>query len=161
MDLYFLRHGEAEPASTAGSDDDRTLTERGRRDVRAVAELARRAGVQPEAIYTSPLLRARQTSDILADVFGVAATAVDQLASGPRLGDFQPVAGESGHQRILLVGHEPHLSGLVGTLTGGHVKMQTASFAHVRADRLEPDGGTLMCLLSPDFSLAPEADPRG
>jgi phosphohistidine phosphatase len=147
MELYFLRHGEADPAPATGSDAGRELTDRGRRDVKAMAELAQRAGILPEAIYTSPLLRAQQSSEILGDVFGVVATAADQLASGPSLGDLQDLASESGRQRILFVGHEPHLSSLVGTLTGGRVKMRTASLAHVHADLLEPKQGTLMCLL--------------
>jgi phosphohistidine phosphatase SixA len=147
MELYFLRHGEAETASTDGSDAGRALTDGGRRDVKALAELAQRAGILPETIYTSPLLRAQQTGNILGDVFGLVATDAQPLASGPSLGDVQDLARESGRQRILLVGHEPHLSALVGTLTGGRVKMRTASLAHVHTNLLEPKQGTLMCLL--------------
>jgi len=147
MDLYFLRHGEAEPASADSSDADRALTEGGRRDVTAVAELAHRAGIVPEAVYTSPLLRARQTGEILGDVFGVAAMAANQLAAGPSLGELQDLVSKSGFRRILFVGHEPHMSALVQTLTGGRVKMRTASLAHVHVDALEPGQGTLMSLL--------------
>ena len=53
MELYFLRHGEAEPTSLAGSDAGRALTDQGRRDVTAMAELAQRAGILPEANFSS------------------------------------------------------------------------------------------------------------
>ena len=65
MDLYFLRHGDAEPASAATPDQARRLTERGRRETHAVAEALHRAGLRPEAILTSPLARARETGEIL------------------------------------------------------------------------------------------------
>ena len=61
MNLYFLRHGDAEPTSAGTSDEARRLTERGKRETAAVAQAARRAGLRPEVILTSPLRRARET----------------------------------------------------------------------------------------------------
>ncbi|MBN1460764.1 MAG: phosphohistidine phosphatase SixA [Armatimonadetes bacterium] len=159
MELYFLRHGEAEPTPMADSDADRALTQRGRHDVTAAAQLAKRTRICPAAIYTSPLLRARQTGEILADVFGVAATAARQLASGPSLGDLQDLVSDSGCHRILFVGHEPYLSAIVQTLTGGRVKMRTANLAHVHADLLEPGRGILMCLLPAGLTPGPAGSP--
>ena len=158
MELYFLRHGEAEPVSVADSDAHRALTERGRRDVTAVAELAQRANVRPEAIYTSPLLRARQTGEILGGVFGVPPAPAQQLASGPSLGELQDLLKESGGHRILLVGHEPHMSAIVQTLTGGRVKMRTASLAHVHVAALEPGQAILWYLFDPVLSASTGVD---
>jgi len=150
MELYFYRHGEAEPASAGGTDDARELTARGRQESRSMAEALLRAGVHPEAIYTSPLVRARQTGEILGEVFGLPPQADERLCCGATLGDIQALAAERDLTRILFVGHEPDLSTIVHHLTGGRVKMRTSCCARVQADRMEPGLGILVWLLSPD-----------
>ena len=64
MRIYVLRHGIAEDAPPGGSDSDRALTLEGRRKLRGVLEHARRAGVVPDIILTSPLKRAVETADL-------------------------------------------------------------------------------------------------
>ncbi|MEI9814757.1 MAG: CHAD domain-containing protein [Acidobacteriota bacterium] len=58
MEIYILRHGEAEPRETGVDDGNRALIAKGKRDVRDVLKAARRAKVAPELILTSPLRRA-------------------------------------------------------------------------------------------------------
>lgn len=150
MQLYLLRHGEAE-AANIGGDEARELTEKGRRDVQAMAELLLRAGARPECVYTSPLTRARQTGDIVARALGLAAQPDDRLRPGAKLGAVQRLLGERSHRAALLVGHEPDLSSIVFHLTDGRVKMRTSAVARVDADRLEPGGGVLVWLVSPEL----------
>ena len=150
MELYFFRHGEAEPASAGGTDDARELTARGRQESRSMAEALLRAGIRPEAIYTSPLVRARQTGEILGEVFGVPPQADGRLSCGATFGDVQALAAERGLARVMFVGHEPDLSTIVYQLTGGLVKMRTSCCARVDADRVEPGLGILVWLLAPD-----------
>lgn len=66
MELYLVRHGEAEDdiRGTIGGEMDDPLTERGREQARALAR--RLASLALDAIYASPLIRARETADILA-----------------------------------------------------------------------------------------------
>ena len=149
MELLLFRHGEAEPPQAAGTDEKRGLTEEGRRDVRSMAEVLLRAELRPEAILTSPLVRARQTGDILAQVLGVEARPDDRLRPGATLGGVQAVVNEGGVSRVLLVGHEPDLSTIVSGLTGGRVKMRTSGVARVATDRIEPGAGILLSLLVP------------
>lgn len=152
MDLYFLRHGDAEPASAATPDQARRLTERGRRETQAVAEALHRAGVRPEAILTSPLTRARETGEILQRIFGISARAEERLTSGCGLGAIQALTSDRAEQRILFVGHEPDLSMIVGRLIGSaRVRMRTSGFAHVQAERAEPGQGILVWLLTPQL----------
>jgi len=152
MDLYFLRHGDAEPASAATPDDARRLTERGRRETHAVAQALHRAGLRPEAILTSPLTRARETGEILQEVFGLSARADDRLNSGCRLGAIQALISERSEQRLLFVGHEPDLSMIVGHLIGSaRVQMKKSGFAHVQTERVEPGQGVLVWLLTPQL----------
>ena len=150
MELYFYRHGEAEPASAGGTDEARELTDAGRQAVLGMAEALLRAGVRPEAIYTSPLIRARQTGEILGEVFGLSPQADERLRCGATFGAVQALASDRGLARIMFVGHEPDLSTIVHHLTGGRVKMRTSCCARVQADRMEPGLGILVWLLSPD-----------
>jgi phosphohistidine phosphatase len=158
MELLLIRHGEAEPPQAAADDEKRELTEDGRQDVRSMAEVLLRAELRPEAIFTSPLVRARQTGDVLAQVLGVEARPDDRLRPGATLGGVQAVVNEGRVSRVLLVGHEPDLSTIVRELTGGRVKMRTSGVARVAADRIEPGAGVLLSLLSPDLALGLRED---
>jgi len=157
MELYFFRHGEAAPASAGGTDEARELTARGRQESRSTAEALLRAGLRPEAICTSPLVRARQTGEVLGEVFGLPPQADERLRCGATFGDVQALAAARGLARIMLVGHEPDLSTIVRQLTGGQVKMRTSSCARVDADRVEPGIGILVWLLAPDVFPQSEA----
>ena len=153
MELYFLRHGEAESLALGSTDDARQLTERGRQDARSVGQTLRRAGARPEVILTSPLTRARQTGEALAEVFGVSARVEDRLRSGCTLGDIQEVLADLPEARFVLVGHEPDMSRMVGRMIGNaRVKMQTSCVARVEAEQVEPGAGVLIWLLSPQVA---------
>jgi phosphohistidine phosphatase SixA len=93
MDLYLVRHGEAEAAGVGG-DEARELTDKGMRDSRAVAEAVARAGAKLEAIWTSPLVRARQTAEIIGRVLGVTAHSDERLRPGATLGGVQDLLGD-------------------------------------------------------------------
>ncbi len=155
MDLYFLRHGDAEPASAAGTDGARQLTDRGRRESRAIAQAAHRAGLRPEAIFTSPLTRARQTADILQEVFRLSPEVEESLRSGFALGHLQDLLSRHSHERILLVGHQPDLSTVVGQLIGdARLQMAQSGLAYVQTERIEPGCGVLVWLLTPKLFAA-------
>ena len=120
MRLYFLRHAEAFP----GEDDAaRELSPFGRKQVRALARFLNRAGVQFDAAYTSPLVRARQTAQILLKRVPVISSDGLQIAdallnetSKPAFGQWLRHLPVSRH--ILLVGHMPSLSEHIGQLLG-------------------------------------------
>src|SRR5205807_10515816 len=67
MYLYFLRHGEADWPDWKKSDDERPLTEFGKKEMRDVAKFLDRLKVRPDLVVTSPLPRASQTAKIAAD----------------------------------------------------------------------------------------------
>ncbi len=69
MEFYIVRHGIAE-GYAAGGDAERALTEEGRTKIAEVAAGLARAGVEIDHLYSSPLLRARQTAEILAGPLG-------------------------------------------------------------------------------------------
>lgn len=121
-ELYLVRHAIAAERGTEWPDDARRpLTERGiARFTEVVAGLAW-FGVAPDDIYTSPLVRARQTAQILAKgVEGHPAVKVlDALAPGHAPADVvRALAEVSTRRHLALVGHEPGLGELAAFLIG-------------------------------------------
>jgi phosphohistidine phosphatase len=150
MELLLFRHGDAKPAPPGGSDEDRELTERGRQEIQSIADALHRAGLVADLLFTSPLIRARQTAEIIQRVFGAPAKTDHRLRPGCRLGTIQDLVGGLSDERVVIVGHEPDMSDIVGQLTGGRVKFKTGGFARIRIDRVEPGQGLLLWLLSPE-----------
>jgi phosphohistidine phosphatase len=147
--LWLLRHAEAEPHGTR-ADAERRLTERGERQARA-AGIALMRLTSFEAVLFSPRVRARQTAELAAESWGSEQRALLSVHA-PLSGGFdgaQALAaiastGEDG--RVLMVGHEPDLSRVVGEITGGRVDVKKGGLAVVR---LEGAGGELVVLLRP------------
>src|SRR5215469_6165377 len=71
--IYLVRHGIAVDHADRGDlpDDDRPLTAKGRRRFRRAARAFARMGETPDLLFTSPLIRAAQTAEILAGAFKV------------------------------------------------------------------------------------------
>lgn len=135
-----MRHGDAidynHPSVT--SDEMRELTSKGRDEVELMARLLARLGVAPELILTSPLIRARQTADILADVTGASSrpSVSDELAPGGSLtGVLSDILSHGRPRQTLLAGHMPSVGQLVGLLVwhdSGIVKrLRTAEVCRV------------------------------
>ncbi len=126
MDLYVLRHGLA---GTRGSpeypnDDERPLTSRGvRRMIRQTRGL-RSIGLSVDVIITSPLTRAAQTAEIVHQGLdeSIRLTVSEALAptGDPAALMAQLAMDRPSVDRVMIVGHEPYLSGLISVLaTGG------------------------------------------
>jgi len=115
MQLYLVRHAEA-----AGGEPDelRQLTPAGREQARSLGERLRESGVRPDAILTSPLLRARETAVLLARELGVEAVPDDRLAPGATADQITSAVDGRG-ETVVVVGHQPDCSRIAGALTGG------------------------------------------
>lgn len=119
--VYLVRHGIALAHEDRGDlpDDDRPLTAKGRRRFRRLARAFAQLGEKPDLLFTSPLIRAAQTAEILAgkirqDEVGV----LEELRAGASVG---PLLAEVGRrvkdeQSVALVGHDPQMSQLVAVL---------------------------------------------
>jgi phosphohistidine phosphatase len=122
--LYLLRHGPAVERRVDRPDFDRPLTERGRRRMRRIARALRRAGVEVEAIYSSPLVRCLQTAEaVVAELPGAPSPGVEPgLAPEGRIDELlREIAARHRAARatIVLVGHEPDLGRLLSVLLTG------------------------------------------
>ena len=128
MNLYIIRHGIAVDEGTPGyeSDSERPLTDKGRKKMRQIAKGLRNLGVEFDLILSSPYVRARETAEVLADVFKMKKkiTFTENLIP---LGNPELLVGEINEKysvdSIALVGHEPHLSSLVGILVAENTKL--------------------------------------
>lgn len=149
--LWLLRHADAEPHGTR-PDAQRTLTERGEQQSR-VAGLAL-ARMQPdiELALVSPKVRAVQTAELAAEAaaggFAAKIETHRPLHSGygaaQALEDLAALGRHDG--RLMVVGHEPDLSRVIGDLTGAAVSLKKAGLAVLRLDGA---GGELVLLLRP------------
>jgi phosphohistidine phosphatase len=148
--LWLLRHGEAEPHGTR-ADEERRLTPRGERQARAAGAALARLGMAFDVVLFSPKVRARRTAELAAGEWSKAERerlrAHDPLAGGFHAPEALAALSElPGDGRLLLVGHEPDLSTVVGELTGSGVDLKKGGLAAVR---LEAVGGELAVLLRP------------
>ena len=114
MRLYLIRHGIAVDRSEpkCPPDPERPLTPRGRRRTRASAEGFLALGVEPDALLSSPLIRAMQTAEIFADVLGFPVPKIQQtdalkVASPPS--ELLRELAKLRARQVMCFGHEPHL----------------------------------------------------
>src|SRR5438874_437588 len=134
--LWLLRHGEAVPHDSK-ADSDRELTPRGERQAIAAGEALARLGVEFEACYTSPKVRARDTARLACKALNVTPQEVDALGDGfDRDAALELLLAHDGeHARVLVVGHNPSFEQVVHDLTGGRVDFKKGGVVAIRVER--------------------------
>lgn len=122
-ELYIMRHGIAVDRGSAGFSDDskRPLTPEGKKKMKEIAAGLTRLGFDVDWVVTSPLIRAAETAEIVAEELAPAVPKdfCDALRPGgspEALITF--LAKHSNRKRVLVVGHEPDLSELAARLVG-------------------------------------------
>ena len=161
--LYLIRHGIAAERGTYQNDDQRPLTQEGDRKTRQVANRLKQLNLQFDQILTSPLIRARQTADILKAV-----------GLSPNLEEFAPLAPDgkiedwiswyktwqlTGGKSLALVGHEPDLGYWAELLIWGQPKasliVKKAGIMGINLPVTNPIGNSqLFWLTPPKFLLS-------
>jgi phosphohistidine phosphatase len=150
MQLYFLRHGEADWPNWKKSDDERPLTDFGKKEMRDVAKFLARLNVAPDLIVTSPLPRASQTAKIAAEHLKAKVREDELLAPGFGTSELQTVLNRHHSKVLMLVGHEPDFTNVISALTGARLKLAKAAVALVDVDP-ESEEGRLLWLFPPKF----------
>jgi phosphohistidine phosphatase len=156
--LHLLRHADAgDPEAWHRPDSERPLSPKGRRQADAIAGHLRSIGFAPDAVLTSPKVRAVQTAEPLADALGVRATVDDRLAGGMGLQDLAAVLSDAGDpRRPVLVGHDPDFSWLSSELVGTEVTLKKGALIRVDLDGPpEPGAGRLRWLIPPELLAEP------
>ena len=153
MQLYFLRHGEADWPDWDQADDARPLTGRGRKEIEKVADLLKLLDVSINEIVTSPLPRARQTAEIVADRLKLKLREETALEPGFNSADLKRVLHKYDSPAVMLVGHEPDFTGIIHALTGATLKLSKGGLALVHVD-IAYMSGQLLWLVPPKIAKA-------
>ena len=126
MRLFLVRHAEAAPGEP---DELRPLTSAGRAVARDLGE--RLASEHPDAVVSSPLLRARETAELIARAAGLTPESDDRLAPGATADDLKATVSGRG-ETVVAVGHQPDCSAALNVLTGREVEFAPGAVHEVQ-----------------------------
>src|SRR5437763_15695105 len=115
MDLYLIRHADALALGERGitDDADRPLSEKGEHQAQQVGEALRKRRVALDKLVTSPLVRARQTTDLILEHWDGAPPDVhvcEDLAPDGKPRKLAKFLRKLGGDDVGLVGHLPHIA---------------------------------------------------
>lgn len=121
MFLVLMRHGKAEPKKPGIPDDERPLTQEGRLQV---AKVARILALKPKYVVSSPLKRALETAELVADILGVneilqRSELLPEYFDLSSLKHLLDSMGLNDKDVIMLIGHSPSLEDVIRELLGG------------------------------------------
>jgi phosphohistidine phosphatase len=160
VELYLLRHADAgDPDAWDGPDAARPLSAKGEAQAGRLAAFLSANGFVPDAIVSSPKLRATQTAEPVANALGRGVDIDEVLAGAFDLAALERLLDARRLERPMLVGHDPDFSDLVEALCGtSAIPLRKGALARVDADRpLRDGGGKLRWLVPPDMlAAAPE-----
>ncbi|MBN1568896.1 MAG: phosphohistidine phosphatase SixA [Acidobacteria bacterium] len=159
MRIYIVRHAIAAPHGTSGiRDEDRPLTEEGIKKMRQAAAGLCRLEYIPDIVLSSPLIRARQTVEILLEKLGrgIEMKIIPALAPGGVRGDlYRLIASyEKNINSLMLVGHQPSLGEIAGEIIEGtpdcNIEIKKGGACAIDLKRIgNPPQGALISLLPP------------
>lgn len=157
MELIVMRHGEAGTRNTINNDSERSLTAEGMEEIEKIAESMKSLKIDVDVIATSPLKRSLETAEIVAKVLKKAKKLEtwDELSpEGERKDLFERLSKMNEESSVLLIGHEPYLSTLIGDLIsnrpGTRIIIKKGGIAKLAINSLVPKAsGELRWLLTP------------
>jgi phosphohistidine phosphatase len=154
LKLYFLRHGQAgNRLDWHGDDSKRPLTVEGKKRMKREAAAISKLEFPLDIILSSPLVRASQTAEIVAEAQGSAARLItdDRLAPGFSPKDLAAIVAEHRDAGgLMLVGHEPDFSETISQVTGGgRLTIKKGALAFVELEDPASLKGTLVWLIPP------------
>ncbi len=124
MELFLFRHGEAGKRLQSGSKDfDRPLTFTGQKEIESISISLKKLKINFDRIITSPLKRAHQTAVIVSNVFAIEDRVEDWgelKPEGNRLELYKKLSQLKSDLSLLIIGHQPYLSEMIGDLIFDH-----------------------------------------
>ena len=152
MKLYLIRH--ATPHDVGPSDHARTLTPQGEEEARIVGAALAKMGVCPARILTSPLVRSRQTADIIASALAAECDVepVEELKNGFTTTSLLRLLNRCRlNEEVLLVGHMPdladHIAQLIGAGSSAGLGLGKGSVACIETPEAKAGSGQLRWLM--------------
>jgi phosphohistidine phosphatase len=155
MQLWLMRHAEALNADGSGTDYDRRISEAGRRHVAQLGRWLKEHAERPDLIWHSPLVRARETAELLRGELGsdIRFEASNLVSPGMACDRLLSALASRSEQIVVCVGHQPDIGRcLAETVGGGRFAIPPGTVAGVEFPQiLAPGGGQLRWLLAPDW----------
>lgn len=151
IELYLLRHADAgDPMAWKGDDAERPLSGKGRKQARRTGRWLAELGRKPDAILTSPKIRALETATIVGASLDMKPK-IDKRLGGPLDRKvLRQLIDEVGNdaRRVILVGHDPDFSSMASSLVGGPIELKKGALARIDlSDRSDTAGGSLRWLV--------------
>lgn len=121
MNIYLIRHAEAEQTTANKPHEERELTPRGIEILKASIDLWKNYLSSFDIILSSPLKRATQSADIIKEAFNIKRVVVEEvsLLNGGQTEDLLNLAGSLTVNEVAMIGHQPdigiHISIMIGT----------------------------------------------
>jgi phosphohistidine phosphatase len=116
MDLFILRHGQAGQKSTSSKDFDRSLTVEGQQEIVKISNALNSFEIEFDHIYTSPLVRAKQTAEIVSESLKFRGNIQEVVALKPECNKaelYTMLSKLKQDSMSIIVGHQPYLSELI------------------------------------------------
>ena len=157
MLLYLVRHGIAVDREDPNCppDTERPLTPRGMKKSHAAALGIRAMKVKPDAVLTSPWLRAMQTAEIFSEVIGFSSKKIirtDALKGTSTPAELLRELSKMKVKEVMCFGHEPHLHLVIGQIlrTSARItELKKTGVACLELERISPPQGQLLALYPP------------
>jgi phosphohistidine phosphatase len=159
VDLFIIRHGKAEEYSPKlKSDSKRKLTEEGKKELELISKGLKNLNIKIDCIISSPLNRAMETSEILSQYLIVKEKKItlwDELKPESNVLDtHEKISTFSPDSKILLVGHEPHLTNLISSIISPRgnvsINLKKGGFVAIRITNSKSKiEGSLRSVLTP------------
>jgi len=155
--LYLVRHGIAVDREDPNCppDTQRPLTPKGIKKSNDAALGLVALGVEPDAVLTSPWLRAVQTAEIFCEVIGFSSNKIirtDSLKGTSSPAELLRELAKMKSKEVMCFGHEPHLHLVIGQVlhTGARItELKKAGVACLDLERMSPPQGQLIALYPP------------
>jgi len=151
MDLFLLRHADAN--TQAATDDARPLSEKGISQAKKVGRFCKEHDLKPDLILTSPVRRAAETAEIVAEILKGEFMTEQWLACGmqPETA-LEELRGYERFESVMIVGHQPDFSLLAAHLLGlsdnEQISIRKASLTHFELGAFVR-GGARLCFTVP------------
>lgn len=144
MNLYLMRHAIAAEPDENTEDSQRSLTEKGHKKIGKIARNLEKLELEIDLILTSPYQRARQTANVVAYALDIKKRCVVESENLTPLGFADKLVDEinarEAVENLLIVGHEPFLSQLIGILLAGDaslgIEMKKAGLCKLSMEQL-------------------------
>ncbi len=132
MKLYILRHGKANWPDWEGDDDLRPLTEKGKSELRRIAEFLKQIGVAPSIFSPVRCHARRKRRRLFTKKSAANYSQSHELSPGFEAHRLKVILKKQ--KDVMIVGHEPDLSEIIRYYTGARVKMSKAALARLDFD---------------------------